>query len=295
MKPLNQLTQEHLPSEVGTSPSENTVLPELTPEETEAAISAEKNRRAMRLAIPPDKVRLSPEKIQRLIRFAREEKLSRLRTNAYWKHVDQPRSFISLSPQQMLLQFTTNASQIIRRPFIFDDQNTAIVQKLCYYFSASPEAEHHGLILTKGILLAGGVGTGKTTIMKAFASNPLQSFSVASSRRLSFDFSEQGFALIRHYSAPQSIPLNEYGQQNLGTCFDDLGTDEERKHYGDKLNALAEILLFRYENLPFNQTHLTTNLNADMISQIYGPRLRSRMREMFNLISFPATAPDRRI
>ncbi|MDA3943267.1 MAG: hypothetical protein PF694_06975 [Bacteroidetes bacterium] len=57
---------------------------------------------------------------------------------------------------------------------------------------------------------------------------------------------------------------------------------------------MAEILLSRYDNLPFNQTHITTNLNADAIEQTYGSRLRSRMREMFNLIHFPSHAPDRR-
>lgn len=295
MKPLNHLTRELQLSPAGTPHSDVDTLPDLTPAEYEAALQAERQRRAIRSGQSPDSIALSGEATERIIRFARENKLSRLKTKAYWSLLDRPRTFHSLSPDQMLSHFLNAAESIIRRPFVLDDNNAAIIHKLCLYFSASPQATDLGLSLSKGILLAGGVGTGKTTIMKAFRDNPLQSFTLISSRQISFDFADQGFPLIRHHSRPITIPTNQFGQSRLGTCFDDLGTDEERKHYGEKLNALSEILTSRYENLPFNQTHLTTNLNAAMIETIYGTRLRSRMREMFNLISLPPTSPDRRI
>ena len=41
-------------------------------------------------------------------------------------------------------------------------------------------------------------------------------------------------------------------------------------------------------------THLTSNLDAPELKQLYGDRLRSRLREMCNVLIFPATAPDRR-
>jgi DNA replication protein DnaC len=152
----------------------------------------------------------------------------------------------------------------------------------------------HRLTTKKGLLLAGGIGCGKTTIMRAFASNPLCSYKVIPARTISFQFAEHGFPIISCYANAETTPPNSYGQTALGICFDDLGTEEERKHYGDKINAMAELLLSRYDSIPFNQTHITTNLNAQMIEQTYGPRIRSRMREMFNLIHFPQSAPDRR-
>lgn len=39
---------------------------------------------------------------------------------------------------------------------------------------------------------------------------------------------------------------------------------------------------------------LTSNLNAFGREQLYGDRLRSRLREMCNVLTFPANAPDRR-
>jgi hypothetical protein len=68
------------------------------------------------------------------------------------------------------------------------------------------------------------------------------------------------------------------------------------KYYGNECNTIAEILLNRYE-LMIHQgyvTHATTNLSASDLESIYGNRLRSRMREMFNLISFPNDSPDKR-
>ena len=42
-------------------------------------------------------------------------------------------------------------------------------------------------------------------------------------------------------------------------------------------------------------THITTNIGATEIENIYGSRVRSRMREMFNLISFEKDVKDKRI
>lgn len=52
---------------------------------------------------------------------------------------------------------------------------------------------------------------------------------------------------------------------------------------------MAEILISRYEHFVENKSviHITTNLLAIEIEKVYGDRLRSRMRNMFNLITFP--------
>jgi DNA replication protein DnaC len=41
-------------------------------------------------------------------------------------------------------------------------------------------------------------------------------------------------------------------------------------------------------------THITTNLNSSEIEEIYGTRVRSRLREQFNLIAFSESAKDKR-
>ena len=60
---------------------------------------------------------------------------------------------------------------------------------------------------------------------------------------------------------------------------------------------LAEILLSRYDMFISLHmiTHATTNLSASEIENCYGNRVRSRLREMMNVIAFEKEAKDKRI
>ena len=79
-------------------------------------------------------------------------------------------------------------------------------------------------------------------------------------------------------------------------CFDDLGLENVMNYYGNHCSVMAEILLSRYDLFhSFGMiTHLTTNLTSNEIETMYGTRVRSRCREMFNLVSFEKTAGDKR-
>ncbi|MFD2918101.1 hypothetical protein ACFS6H_00190 [Terrimonas rubra] len=59
---------------------------------------------------------------------------------------------------------------------------------------------------------------------------------------------------------------------------------------------MTEILLTRYDLFITRQlrTHITTNLSASELEQYYGNRLRSRLREMLNLVAFAPGAADKR-
>ena len=59
---------------------------------------------------------------------------------------------------------------------------------------------------------------------------------------------------------------------------------------------MGEIILSRYDYFHAFQmlTHITTNLNSAEIENRYGLRVRSRMRELFNLIAFPSGTLDKR-
>ncbi len=59
---------------------------------------------------------------------------------------------------------------------------------------------------------------------------------------------------------------------------------------------MAEVLLSRYDLFVSQHmiTHLTTNLAASELEELYGDRVRSRLREMFNLIAFDKNSKDKR-
>tara|TARA_R110001592_G_scaffold366_8_gene2093 strand:+ start:366 stop:581 length:216 start_codon:yes stop_codon:yes gene_type:complete len=59
---------------------------------------------------------------------------------------------------------------------------------------------------------------------------------------------------------------------------------------------MGEVLLSRYELfLKTNiKTHATTNLSAQELEDVYGNRVPSRMRQLFNLVAFDVNANDKR-
>jgi energy-coupling factor transporter ATP-binding protein EcfA2 len=169
-----------------------------------------------------------------------------------------------------------------------------IVYKLIAYFLKDEQAcFQYGLHLNKGILLTGPIGCGKTTLMTlmkhlAPADNK---FSVKPCRDISFEFIQDGYQIIHKYSIGKL-----YQSEPRTYCFDDLGTENNLKYYGNECNVMAEILLSRYDLFISKklQTHITTNLSASEIENHYGNRVRSRLRKMVNLIAFDKTTPDKR-
>ena len=147
--------------------------------------------------------------------------------------------------------------------------------------------------LSKGIILSGPIGCGKTSIMhliRPFA-NPLSDYKIKTCREISFEFAKNGFEAINCYT------LKQANQSKIsGYCFDDLGAEQQIKHFGHDCNVMAEVLISRYEQFVENKsiTHITTNLSASEIENNYGNRLRSRMRAMFNLITFDKETKDKR-
>lgn len=55
-------------------------------------------------------------------------------------------------------------------------------------------------------------------------------------------------------------------------------------YWGNNCNVMGEVLLSRYDLFISSKmiTHVTTNLNSQELEVLYGNRLRSRMRAMFN-------------
>ena len=169
-----------------------------------------------------------------------------------------------------------------------------IFQLLVYFLKDTENAEKYNISFRKGILLSGPVGCGKTSLMSLlkFLLPPEDRYIVKSCREVNFEFIKDGYSVIEKYSRQsynKDIPK--------AYCFDDLGTEDNLKYFGNDCNAMAEILISRYDLFVSRKmlTHLTTNLTGSEMEDFYGLRVRSRLREMFNLVAFPAEAKDKRI
>lgn len=246
---------------------------------------------------------LTEEEIEAALKVARFQKQARLNEDAYRKKLAEEPQYFRTNAKQMLDIVLQRGKDIVGDHFVLDEDNLKIYQLLSLYFTGDPLFEEQGYSLKKGIMLHGNIGCGKTKAMELFAFNPVQGYGKIDCRTISKQFAstdkeDGGYKAIEKYSGMINSyrPDLHYGQKKLGWFFDDLGTEGAAKNFGNEVLAMQEIIQNRYENheVPGNATHITTNLSADQIEEVYGARVRSRMREMFNIIPFPQTAKDRR-
>lgn len=199
-----------------------------------------------------------------------------------------------LSYPEIIQWLEIKGQELYGNHFKIFEEDYPIVYKLIAYFLKDEQAcLQFNLNLTKGILFSGPIGCGKTSLMNLmkYLTPTEYKFSVKPCRDISFEFIQDGYQIIHRYSKGQL-----YKSEPKIYCFDDLGLENNLKYYGNECNVMAEILLSRYDLYISRriQTHITTNLSASEIENQYGNRVRSRMRELFNLIAFENNINDKR-
>lgn len=172
-----------------------------------------------------------------------------------------------------------------------------IYRLIVYAIGDQEKSERCGVNLSKGLLVAGPVGCGKTSLLRlmSYFCPRERQFPVKPTREIAFEFEKSGYQVINHYSKGSYVQIGSRSVPRIW-CFDDLGLEQTPKHFGNGCNVMAEILLARYDLFTTRGmlTHVTTNLSASELEAIYGNRIRSRMREMFNLVAFDRKASDKR-
>lgn len=246
-----------------------------------------------------DAVELTEEELQAAIRVAKEMKLLQIRKEKYWEKVTASSQCADFAFEDLY-----SALKQSRNPkgkqYVIDSDNERQALQLCYYFAGDERFEGD---LSKGILLMGGLGVGKSHLMSTFFHNQIRCYKMVSCRKIEGDWNTWNAKTeaqdpIEFYSREISVAVNSnrFGHQQIGVCFDDLGVETvPSKRFGEEKNVMAEIILGRYENgLNLQFTHFTTNLTLERIKVLYGDRVLDRLKEMCNLITFGSNAKSRR-
>lgn len=182
------------------------------------------------------------------------------------------------------------------KKFVVTDDNSATIKKLVLYFT---EHEENTLDLTKGILVMGFVGTGKTRLMEIFNAWSLnkKKFLWARCKVLQREYTKAGFKDIDKYGLDAYKFKNNLRCRQAGYtityCFDDFGDEKVSKSFGTEALIMEDILQDRYVEFESTGmlTHMTTNLqDGDVIQELYGIRVRDRIRAMFNIVKLNGTS-----
>ncbi len=137
-----------------------------------------------------------------------------------------------------------------------------------------------------GIMLCGGVGNGKSTMMKA-----IQSLLIHLDIQVHYNtsFETLGMKIISAKELSRIIRVdsnNLLHYQDLNMLgIDDLGEEEtEMMDYGNRVTPVIDLLSYRYDRMLF--TMVTTNLTPKQIRSNYGDRIADRFNEMMLIIPY---------
>ncbi|PRY40827.1 hypothetical protein CLV58_10610 [Spirosoma oryzae] len=223
-------------------------------------------------------------------------------------------SHVPESPEEFFVEVQIRGRSLAKRdgwrkPFELDTWRWPYYKLLSLYFMGDERFETEGpallgyedgsFSLSKGLLLAGGVGVGKSDMMRLFARNPWSPFQFVSCIDLAVEYSDKekgGSKVIDQHVGPRHTEKRSfyYGHDYIGTCFDDFGAEGETSYMGNRVNLMELILQGRYRNCRGPWTHITTNASEADIKTNYDHRVYDRMIQMFNFIEYPADTPSLR-
>lgn len=164
------------------------------------------------------------------------------------------------------------SKNVYGKNLILHEDNTPLVRAICYFFSGDQKFETElGYDLKKGLLIRGISGLGKTYLLRCIEKNELKPLEILSMIDITETVKEEGFFNIT--------------STNI-LYLDDVGTEEPIiNHFGTKITWFKNFIEIYYlKNKPFNRLIISTNNSFDEIEGKYGFRVRSRVKDMFNII-----------
>lgn len=212
-------------------------------------------------------------------------------------------------PPEMVHNFLNVLGKHYFSNFAISELDEGLINKMCIYFLSTPEqCTEIGLDQNKGLLLYGGTGVGKTTLMQLIPmlQPNMPHIPLVSTSELSEQYSMNG---------PNAYDLINFSRSFI---LDDIGSENKSTHYGNTTDVVSDVIKkadtlrnqIQYisinghgkeskrlrKAIPKNvKIHATTNCDLQQLKERYGDRTTSRMGGLVNAIDFSSKSLDKRI
>ena len=215
---------------------------------------------------------------------------------SYYQKVIEPDTVEvrKMEKNQLWREFLQAYKRLYRIDFITDEQVTENLAPIFYYFLQDERffkckalSDITDPSFEKGLLIVGGYGNGKSSVM-----NALRHVLIPYSNTYAFRNMNDVVTDYELCHEPED-KSTFWSMITRGKClFDDVKTERAASNYG-KLNIFKDVLEKRYLNK--NVTHITCNFRegsnsvSDSLEEFgekYGSRVYDRLFEMFNVIEF---------
>lgn len=171
-----------------------------------------------------------------------------------------------------LMAFTSK--KVFDVDLIVNEQTKMLIKVICFFISKDHRFETElGYSFKKGLLIRGVSGLGKTFLIRCVQDNELQPVQVLSMIAIANEIKSNGEYRLSYN--PEKI-----------IYLDDVGTEQATiNHFGTKINFFKDYLEMYYlNNIFYNNLIISMNNDFDEIEEKYGFRVRSRIKDMFNII-----------
>lgn len=167
------------------------------------------------------------------------------------------------------------SKNVYNKALVVNSSNSALITALCFFVSRDKRFEDElGFSFNKGLLIRGYTGLGKTHLVRCLEDNELNPILALSTIEVTEELKEFG-----------SFNIEMKDKRIL--FIDDFGTEETVvNHYGTKISYFKNFIeKFYFNNKKYWNLIISTNLNNQSIEESYGFRVRSRVYDMFNIIT----------
>lgn len=164
-----------------------------------------------------------------------------------------------------------------KEQLIVNQHTLPLIKTICYFFGNDSRFETElKFSFRKGLWIRGISGLGKSFLIECIQHNEIYPVTI--------------YSMLEIYEKVKRLGLFE--EENLYAApkvyIDDVGTEEDPVvvHYGSYINWFKNFMEIYYKNKkPFNRLIISTNNNFDEIEEKYGFRVRSRIKQMFNIVN----------